>query len=567
MRRTERENVTHMKLFSFLLRVSPGVVVLAVSAGVVSGVSSACLVALLNSALAGGEVAGGRLVAGFVGLCVLLPAARFVSDYVLCNLGQKSVCEMRVRLSRQILAAPLRQLEEVGSHRLLAALIDDISVVINALLYVPLLCINVAVVAGCLIYLGWLSPAALFLVLGFLALGLLGFQLPVRRGAALQKLAREGADSLFGHFRAMVEGTKELKLHGGRREAFITQVLGPTAQSLRRHNVASMAYFITASSWAQVLFFVFTGVLLFVLPSYKAMPKETLVAGVIVALYMMGPLDGIMNTLSNLSRANVALGKAESLGLSLSREAPGAAGAAAPPAAARWGLLELDGVTHTYHREQENSSFILGPIDLTVYPGELLFLTGGNGSGKTTLLKLLVGLYTPQGGELRLGGEVVTEATLEAYRQNFSAVFSDFYVFETLLGMDALELDARALRYLSELHLDHKVKIKDGALSTTALSQGQRKRLALLVACLEDRPVYVFDEWAADQDPKFKAIFYYELLPALKAKGKTVIVISHDDRYYHVADRVIKLEDGHLSLGEQFAAPRMEAADLHAGQP
>jgi putative ATP-binding cassette transporter len=554
-----------MKLFSFLLRVSPGIVILAISAGVVSGISSAFLIALINSVITGHNIAGGTLIAAFVGLCLLLPVARFTSDYLLCNLGQKSIYQMRVRLNSRILAAPLRQLEEVGNHRLLATLIDDISVIINALLYVPLLCINVAVVVGCLVYLGWLSSTALMLVLCFLVLGLVSFQLPIRKGTALQKLAREGADSLFGHFRALVEGTKELKLHQARREAFIKDVLSPTAASLQRYNVASMTYFIMASSWVQVLFFIFTGVLLFVLPSFNTISRETVVAGIIIVLYMMSPLDNIMNTLSNLSRASVALEKVESLGLSLGRDAldkPSEPAAAIP----RWGMLALDGVTHTYHREQENSSFMLGPIDLTIFPGELIFLTGGNGSGKTTLIKMLTGLYTPHSGEIRLDGEVVTEAGLERYRQHFSAVFSDFYLFETLLGMDALELDVRAQRYLSELHLDHKVKIRDGVLSTTALSQGQRKRLALLVACLEDRPVYVFDEWAADQDPKFKDIFYYELLPGLKAKGKTIIVISHDDRYYRIADRMIKLEDGHLTLDEQLAAPRLKAAGSTANQ-
>jgi putative ATP-binding cassette transporter len=203
-------------------------------------------------------------------------------------------------------------------------------------------------------------------------------------------------------------------------------------------------------------------------------------------------------------------------------------------------------VSHTYHREQQDESFTLGPVDLEFRPGELVFITGGNGSGKTTLLKLITALYVPEVGEIRMDGEPISDKNVDAFRQQFSVVFSDFHLFESILGIDKPELDAKALHYLKQLHLENKVRYNDGNFSTTALSQGQRKRLALLTAYLEDRSIYIFDEWAADQDPHFKQIFYYELLPALKARGKTVLVITHDDRYFRIADRLIKLENGKL---------------------
>jgi putative ATP-binding cassette transporter len=149
-------------------------------------------------------------------------------------------------------------------------------------------------------------------------------------------------------------------------------------------------------------------------------------------------------------------------------------------------------------------------------------------------------------GAIRLDGLAITDKTREWYCQQFSAVFSDFYLFDSLLGLRGDDLDARAHRHLVELELDAKIQIRDGAFSTTALSQGQRKRLALLTAFLEDRPIYVFDEWAADQDPHYREIFYTRLLADLKARGKTILVISHDDRYYHLADRIVKLEYGRL---------------------
>ena len=229
-----------------------------------------------------------------------------------------------------------------------------------------------------------------------------------------------------------------------------------------------------------------------------------------------------------------------------------------------WGRLELRGVTHTYRRENEEESFLLGPIDLALRPGELVFLVGGNGSGKTTLAKLILGLYAPEAGEVRLAGEAIGDDNREQYREHFSAVFSDFFVFEKLLGLDAEALDDVARGYLRRLLLEQKVQVRDGVLSTIDLSTGQRKRLALMTAYLEDRPIYLFDEWAADQDPVFKEVFYLALLPELKERGKTVFVISHDDHYFHVADRILKLDYGKIE-SDLSAAAFAGAAPAPAG--
>jgi putative ATP-binding cassette transporter len=193
-----------------------------------------------------------------------------------------------------------------------------------------------------------------------------------------------------------------------------------------------------------------------------------------------------------------------------------------------------------------------------VEQGEILYIVGGNGSGKTTLAMLLLGLYRPEQGALLLNGVEVDDAALEAYRSHFSAVFADFHLFEEILGTDRADLSRRAEHYVHALGMRHKVKVTDGRFSTLDLSSGQRKRLALVASYIEDRPVYLFDEWAADQDPRFKRIFYTELLPELKARGKTVIVITHDDAYFAHADRIIKLEDG------QLQALHAETPDLGA---
>lgn len=224
-----------------------------------------------------------------------------------------------------------------------------------------------------------------------------------------------------------------------------------------------------------------------------------------------------------------------------------------PPRAAGPLEIELRGATYSYRDEEGVSQFAVAPVDLRVESGRILFIVGGNGSGKSTLVKMILGLYEPTAGSVLLNGDAIEGAERrEWYRQHFSVVFADFYLFPDIAGIGVDNARERAQKYLALLQLDKKVRIEGDTFSTTSLSSGQRKRLALVGAYLEDRPIYVFDEWAADQDPNFKNVFYTQLLPELKARGKAVVVVSHDDRYFEVADEIIKMEDGRIVKDEEI---------------
>ena len=541
-----------MKLISFLFKSSPWVVIQAIVAGVISGICSTILLALIGKALSNLSSITSFQLKLFVGLCVIVPIMRFLSEALLLRIGQSAVVKQRLQLSRRILAAPLRQLEQIGAHRIMAALTDDVIAISTAVLIIPLTAINAAVVLGCLIYLGWLSASMFFVVLGFMVVGILGYQLPLAKAVQWMRKARETDDALYKDFRAMTEGAKELKLHRPRREAFISTSLSHNAEQFRRRNVIGQTIYTAAASWGQILFFVVIGLLLFVVAGMRETSMPELTGYVIVLLYMMTPLQVTLNGLPALGRAEVSLKKLKDLGLSLEAEPSGGRLEAGIEEASGWQQLEFVNVAHTYKSDNEDGSFKVGPLNLTLRRGEMLFVIGGNGSGKTTFAKLLLGLYAPEEGAIRLNGQEITDEVRDSYRQLFSAVHADFYLFESLLGLESAELDATAREYLERLRLSNKLQIKDNVLSTTELSQGQRKRLALLTAYLEDRPIYVFDEWAADQDPLFKEVFYHQLLPDLKARGKTIIVISHDDRFYHVGDRVIKLENGQVVSDSSF---------------
>ncbi|MEO1125995.1 MAG: cyclic peptide export ABC transporter, partial [Cyanobacteria bacterium J06639_16] len=443
-------------------------------------------------------------------------------------------------------------LETVGPSQLLAVLTKDVQAISDTVFVIPFLCIDIAVIGGCLIYLGWLSGWVFLAVLVFLMIAIALVQILISYAYRYLGRARQEVDRLFKHFRSITDGIKELKLHSIRRQTFFETDLTVSAAASRNYQKTAFKLAALATGGGELLYFVLIGLLLFGVPQVIPTAEASLPAYILTLTYLLGPLEKLIQQLPNLANANVSIQKVNKMGLTLAENAE-IDTVVKQPTQPNWQTLELHQVVHTYPSEETEHPFAVGPIDLTLRAGELVFLVGGNGSGKSTLAKLITGLYAPDSGELRLDGVPIADTNREWYRQNFSAIFSDFYLFERLISTESLTLDAQAQAYLKTLELDQKVAVQDGQLSTTALSQGQRKRLALLAAYLEDRSIYLFDEWAADQDPVFREIFYTQLLAELKQRGKTVLVISHDDHYFHLADRIIKLDYGHIESDQTVA--------------
>ncbi|MEM8642065.1 MAG: cyclic peptide export ABC transporter [Cyanobacteria bacterium P01_G01_bin.54] len=540
-----------MDIIRFLLNVSWVNILIAIIAGIMSGGCSAWLIALINGAIAQNQPQAS--LPFFAGLAFIVLLTSSLSQFVLIDLAQDAVYRLRLRLSQQILAAPLRQLEELGSSQLLAVLTKDVQAIANLVFVLPFLCIDLAVVVGCLVYLSQLSGWVFVAVVSFLGLAIVLIQSLLHYTYRYLNQSRQEIDRLMGHFESITDGIKELKLNQLRREQFLEADLSQTAAASRHYEKRAMKLGAFAVSVNKLLFFVLVGGLLFGVPRWIPHAQASLPAYILTLTYLIGPLESLVIKLPNLINTNVSIRKVEQMGLTLNAKAEQTT-VIRQPNRCDWQQLELIQVQHTYHSEDLDHAFAVGPIDLTLKAGELIFIVGGNGSGKSTLAKLITGLYVPDAGEVRLDGVAIADHNREGYRQNFSTVFADFYLFERLIGTAEVELDPQAQQYLKQFELAQKVSVQDGQLSTTALSQGQRKRLALLAAYLEDRPIYLFDEWAADQDPVFREIFYTQLLPDLKARGKTVLVISHDDHYFHWGDRLIKLNYGQIESDEYQAA-------------
>lgn len=541
-----------MQLIRLLLKNSGFLVACATVTGLLAGASSAGLIAIINFALQPLGQPPGWLPWLFLGLCGLLLMTYSVSQVVLTSLAQDVVYALRLQLIGRILDCPLQHLEQLGAPKLLATLTEDVEAIAASSAAISILCTSLALVLGCWVYLCWLSPVLFLIMMGVLVVIVYALQFFIAKGQRIFVKARDQQDQLFKHFQTVTLGTKELKLHHARRQTFLTEELTTALIKVRKYWIRGMAMYALVGGVGFTLVFLAVGFLIFVLPSVLPsvlpMSAALLTSYALTILFLITPINGILGLLPQVVRANVALGKVESLGLSLAAQTTESLDLTAY-AQSVWQRWSLEDATHTY--SGGDHSFTLGPLTLEFRPGEIVFIVGGNGSGKSTLIKLLTGLYQPETGQIVFDGERVCDRNREQYRQQFSAVFADFYLFDRFLGVDS----GKAQDYLKRLELDQKVTLKDGQLSTLNLSQGQRKRLALLTAYLEDRPIYVFDEWASDQDPVFKEVFYSQLLPALQQQGKTVIVVSHDDRYFESCDRIIKLDYGQIQSDQYRNKP------------
>ena len=591
-----------MEFLRFLLAISWKHITIAIVAGLVSGVGNALLISLINR-----EVHEGHAVNAlqyFSILAIFIIVTSMISQFMLIFLSQNAIYELRVKLSKNILSSPLEHLERLKENRLLVSFTDDVHTLTHAVASVPNICVDFATVVGCFVYFAWLSNALFVLTIASTVSAIWFVQTILNKAERLFFKSREEEDTLFKDFKALMSGIKELKLNQSKRQAFMEKELQSSAVRLRQLNTKAMKRFAIANGFGQLSQFLSLGFILFILPLFLDIPLTMLAAYVLIGTFIALPMQNMLNRIPELVRGNIALRKIERMKLSLSSlsEADTLVLSISPSC-----QLQFQAVTYRYHPElppfppegspeghppfppeglsqgfanslpalalespsserklilfpshppysqkgnppppprTDEKGFLLGPISFSWQPGELIFIIGGNGSGKSTLAKLITGLYPPLSGAIYLNGKRITQDNVEWYRQHFSAIFYDFYLFDSFLGFDRPNLDQEVENYLIQLQLAHKVTVKNGVLSTTELSQGQRKRLALLTAYLEDRPIYLFDEWAADQEPRFRELFYKQILLQLKERGKIVIVISHDERYFHLADHIIKLDYG-----------------------
>ncbi|MDP6740516.1 MAG: cyclic peptide export ABC transporter [Planctomycetota bacterium] len=537
-----------MKLFTFLLKSNASHLRWAVLVSIISGVTSTGLIAMVHHIWEGAQFNSMPWAWTFLGMIIVTVGSGVIGQVMVLDLAFRALVDLRMELSGRILATPLRRIEEIGAPRLYATLTEDVNTLARVLPAIPRVIIDLTTLIAGVAYMAWLSWKAFIIVSIFATVGILVHKVILWRALGHMRAGREVFDRVFQSFRALHDGVKQLKLNRQRRTTFMRDEMKGGLERLRIVSLAGRKLLIGAESSTRLLFFIILGALIFVVPVITETESNpdalaNLTGYIVMSVYLYRPMGTLMAVVPEMGNAIVALQKIEDIGLAPQSRAEPGKDSSDP---LEWETLELVGGKFSFTRGEDDKEFTVGPVDLSFHPGEILFVIGGNGSGKTTLAKVLTSLYPLDEGELRLDGAVIDEENKERFRELFSVVFFDFHLFPDLMDAGGGDLDAQAGVYLRELQLAEKVKVEDGRLSTVELSQGQRRRLALLGAYLEDRPFYVFDEWAADQDPEFREVFYTKILPDLKGRGKTVFVITHDDRYLRYADRCLKLKDGQV---------------------
>lgn len=514
---------------------------------ILSGVGNSIVIFIINTALNRMMSEASRRVGIESGLYIyyllgigLFTVSAMIVRKKLIIFTSDLVYDKRIEIIDKILKAPFVKLETLADGKIHAALNNDTETVsgfVNA--FVNGLT-GVITLITCFIYLGNLNLLGMFfsiLIIVF-AVGLF-----LKASEAAEKKFEQNRDIqnlFFKYINDMVQGFKELSINSRKRKEFTTDIR-ESCKNYRDTRVDGEFQFVGVSILGEILYIAVIGVVVFIFPLiFPNLQNNTLRNYVLVYLYMGGIVNqeiylvpGIMRVLVSWRRINQFINAVSFEGEKVEP----------PEQLTNTQLrLELKDVKFTY-KNANGEQFTVGPINCNFKSGEITFVSGGNGSGKSTLAKLLTGLYQPDEGQITVNGQVLDSEALGGY---FTTIFSDFYLFDKMYGLDYRQKVDEIQKYLEVFRLQDKVGINKGRFSTVKLSTGQRKRLALLVSYLEDKPIYLFDEWAADQDPEFRKFFYLVLLPELKARGKMVIAITHDDRYFGEADQHLKMEMGQI---------------------
>lgn len=541
-----------MKLGAVILREIPQNLKMLTAMNIVSGIVTALLLAIVGQA--DGETAksdsGIRLAVIYLLIVALFSAT---NRYILVTAsqdGERLIHKLRLRLFDAVRRADLVTVETIGRAALHGVLVRDTQTLAQIL---PLLAIGgqqAVLLVFLAAYLAWLSPMACAMAFGFAGLAVV---VRVGRRKLFERLLRASATAETDVFRGLTDilrGFKEMRMSRPRAEALVNAVAQASGEA-RRANIETKTQWSRNFALIESMFYTLIGLMVFVVPLLSQGYHEVVMPATMAALFIVGPVGTVSFVLPMAEQAELSLSNIEEMERRLAAKAqsePEPEPQTTP--LPRPSSIALSNASFAYRDPDGRTVFKVGPLSAEFHAGEITFVTGGNGSGKSTMLRLLTALMPVDNGALLVDGQAVAPERMQDYRNLISAIFTDYHLSRRLYGI-ATPAPERAHELLKQLEMHHKVSVRDNAFSRVNLSTGQRKRLALIAARLADKPVIVLDEWAADQDPHFRAIFYEELLPQLKAEGKIVICVTHDDRWFSHADRIYHMDEGHIEAARR----------------
>jgi putative pyoverdin transport system ATP-binding/permease protein len=536
-----------MRLLRMILSEMPEHLRMLAGMTVISAASITFLLGLVNQAArdASGGALSMALASRFLLVIALFAAAQHYSLVTASQDVERMLHRVRIRLFNEVRRADLVTVEQIGRAALHQTLIQETQTLAQT---TPMLLIGaqqIAMLVFLAVYLAWLSPMACAMAFGFAAFTLaLRFRRMVALGQSMQP-AQEAELAVYDGLTDLVRGFKEARMSGVRA----AELLGDLgALSTRARNVQSDVKKRWGREFAllQSLFYALIGMMVFVAPRFAKDYHQTVVEATIVTLFLVGPVGTLAYVTPLVSQTEQALANIDAMEARLRGSAARYPEESATGRERAPSTIALTRASFAYTDRSGAATFAVGPLEAEFRAGEITFITGGNGSGKSTMLRLLTGLMPLGGGCLLADGEPVAAERMQSYRDQISAVFSDKHLSRRLYGIEEGS-ELRANRLLERFEMRKKAAVRDGAFTNIDLSLGQRKRLALVTALVEDKRVIVLDEWAAGQDPHFRRVFYEEILPELKEQGKIVICVTHDDRWFSVAGRVLHMHEGRFA--------------------
>ena len=478
----------------------------------------------------------------FIAIIILIVITRRWLSLGIISSSQVLFWKLRKDMLGSILDSDYQQLTSKKTS-ISTAMLRDVYILTEASMSIIMFCTSLVLAVACLIYLASISLILFGITLVVALLGIGVYQLNSSKNNLLFERGRVLENKFLDYFNSIINGFKEINMDRQKGNDIYDNKLEPLSEDALKTNISAHAGFLSNQITGQVLFYILITSILVVLSILLRVNVSSVVSFVFTLLYLLSSIETIMGSLPILIRAKVSAMHLIDLKTELETERANNRLPAHYIHKDEFSTLSVKALEFRYKGQVE--AFGIGPVNLDINKGDVIFIYGGNGSGKTTFIHTLTGIRIPVNGTIYLNDEAVTSANYPEYKTIFSVVFSDFYLFNELLGLKQFDAE-KWQRYLHLFELENKVKIENNAFSTTDLSTGQRKRLALIVALMEEKPILVIDEWAADQDPYFRKKFYTEIIPCLKEEGVTIIAITHDDRYYQCADKLFKMDYGKL---------------------
>jgi len=541
-------------LYQFIARESPQEIKRVVGLAFFVGMINMGLIALINFSAA--EVSDGKSVVLQFFLFALLLAAYLLitkkANTENISSTQSLIHKFKMRIMAEVFRSELTKVDEVGRVEILQILARDSQTVSQSVAILMAACQSIATLFFLTLYMATISMTAFFIVLISSLVVFFAGNRALRSVTNDLEYVWQRESVLNDLFADFLNGYKEVKMNS-RRAFDLTQDMVTQGRETGKLKAGMLIFIANFFNYLQILLYLVVGMMIFVVPVLSTDFSSSVTQASTTALFLAASLSGIIQSIPNLTQANAAARALHTLEQQL-LIVNDQLSQTSNQVLDRVRSIELKEVVYNYpvKKGQPNGliPFKLGPISYEFNAGQVYFIRGQNGSGKTTFIRLLTGLCQPDSGTISVNGKQVTLPANSNYRDVFSVVFTDFYLFRKLYGIQdatAEEIDA----LLEMFEMQNKVAVKNGAFSRLNFSTGQRKRLALLVALLEKRQIIILDEWAADQDPIFRRQFYEEIIPTLRDRGHTVIAITHDDQYYDCADHVLYLAEGQLMARER----------------